>query len=538
MDRIYLETNHELIQAHLEKVLAHPTFLRAPKISNLLTYLVREELAGDGEKLTGYKVGVEGLNKAEDFDPSADAGVRVETGRLRRMLQAYYVEDVLGNLRIEVPKGSYRPRFIKVEAAPDASLESVIAPSSGPAVAILAFDTHGGRDDEQLVAIGLRVEVLDELYRYKEFHFLDASGVNASDAGVHQRCRDEFECEFMLKTLIQCEDKLAHIHISVTDLQLNRIIWSKKYPLALAEGDVLAASADIAAEIAQSLVKPAGILPIAAVRKRLGKPPADWTASDCILRWHLYRLRDRTRKNHAAVRGQIRELLNRDPGFAYGYVMYAMLRIDEIVYRMNPEESAEETFRRAEFLVNQAISADPDNALAHYVKAQCHYFKGEKTQFLTSVEEALALNPRNADLLHHIGVFLLFAGETERGTALMDAAGMRYNTGIGYRLGYILREYFLGESADEGIRLFDSTYLPPDLSVGYMAGGLIHCRAGNKEKATELMVRAYTIEQTLGRELTNLSDLWFLDPSLRTMVGEELALLGNLANNVVRLPTT
>lgn len=58
-------------------------------MSALLTYLVAEEVAGRGDKLTGYKVGVEALRKPDHFDPGSDASVRVEAGRLRRMLSAY-----------------------------------------------------------------------------------------------------------------------------------------------------------------------------------------------------------------------------------------------------------------------------------------------------------------------------------------------------------------------------------------------------------------------------------------------------------------
>ncbi|MBO6556402.1 MAG: hypothetical protein JJ921_07865 [Pseudomonadales bacterium] len=514
------------IQHHLKHLVELPSFARSPVIVQLLTYLVRQELAGEGERLKGYTVGVEGLNKPADFDPSVDSGVRVELGRLRRMLEAAYAEDPMVNMVIEIPKGSYRPRFTQREAPPQHSLESHFVPSAGPAVAILAFDTVSDSEAEKRLVTGLRVEVLNELYPYKEFHFVDASGLSGSDRDVHRRCRDEFDCEFLVKSTIQSDGQQANIHFSVTDLLLNHNIWAKRYDLDLE--DVLDTARNLAGELSRSLAAPTGVLGMSAIRKRLGVAPADWQASDCILRWHLYRLRDKTKQNHAAVRAQVRELLNRDPGFAYGYVIYAMLKLDEVVYRMNPEGEDADALDRALFLVNQGITIDPENAIGHYTLAQCYFFRNELVAFRASIEECLRLNPRNSDLLHHCGAFIGLSGDWEVGTNLLERGGMRYHSGVGYRLAYLMQEWFLGTDPLEGVRLFETAYIPPDFSVAYIGGALIYARAGQKARAVDCLRRAYAIEQHLDRDLETLVCNWIKSESDRSAV---LEVLGDLARS-------
>lgn len=508
------------IQDHLKFLLGLSSFQRSPVIAQLLTYLVEQETAGRGDRLKGYTVGVEAMNKPQDFDPSVDAGVRVELGRLRRMLEAAYAEESMSNMIIDIPKGSYRPRFTHRDPPPENSLESAIAPSAGPAVAVLGFETVSGNEIEQRLVTGLRVEVLNELYPYKEFHFVDASGLSGQDQDVHRRCRQEFNCEYLIKTTVNSDDKVGHVHFSVTDLQLNRTIWSNRYDFELS--DVLTSARNLAGELAHSLAKPTGVLGTSAVRKRLGVPPVSWEASDCILRWHLYRLRDRTKQNHAAVRAQIRELLNRDPGFSYGYTIYAMLKLDEAVYRMNPEGSDKEALNRALYLANQGITFESDNAIAHYTLAQCHFFRGELEEFYQSLEEALRLNPRNSDLLHHCGAFLGMAGDWQAGGDLLTRAGMRYHSGIGYRLAYLIWEWFEGSDPDETVRLFETTYLPPDFSVGYVVGALVFCKAREKERAIDSLQQAYQIERHLERDLETLVAIWFKSPAYRELVLDAL----------------
>ena len=80
--------------------------------ASFLRFVVETTLAGRGDRLKGYTIGVEALGRREDFDPQIDPIVRVEAGRLRAALARYYAgpgrnEPVV----IELPRGAYRARF-------------------------------------------------------------------------------------------------------------------------------------------------------------------------------------------------------------------------------------------------------------------------------------------------------------------------------------------------------------------------------------------------------------------------------------------
>lgn len=112
------------IMAELEAIFRAPEFERAPVMRQLLGFLVRTTLAGGGDELKAYTVAVEGLGRDPDFDSQSDSYPRVQVGRLRKMLDAYYAgsspED---GVRLHVKQGSYRVHFVQPDA-PSATLRS------------------------------------------------------------------------------------------------------------------------------------------------------------------------------------------------------------------------------------------------------------------------------------------------------------------------------------------------------------------------------------------------------------------------------
>jgi adenylate cyclase len=100
------------VRAQLARLLDASDLRRSPRMQRLLRHIVEATLAGDGERLKGYTLAVEVYDRGADFDPNLDPIVRIEAGRLRAKLLAYYsAEGASDAVRIDVPKGSYKARF-------------------------------------------------------------------------------------------------------------------------------------------------------------------------------------------------------------------------------------------------------------------------------------------------------------------------------------------------------------------------------------------------------------------------------------------
>lgn len=100
------------VRDQLARVLASPAFQRAPRLRRFLSYCVEGMLAGEGERLKEYALGVDVFDRGVDFDPKADPIVRVDARRLRKALADYYASAGADDpVEIALPTGSYQPAF-------------------------------------------------------------------------------------------------------------------------------------------------------------------------------------------------------------------------------------------------------------------------------------------------------------------------------------------------------------------------------------------------------------------------------------------
>ena len=103
-------------RAALDAVLGSTTFARSEQLRNFLRYVCELEIEGRGAEIGEYAIGVYALGRANDFSPPEDSTVRTRAHLLRQKLVEVYERELKdANLRIELPKGTYVPRFVRVE---------------------------------------------------------------------------------------------------------------------------------------------------------------------------------------------------------------------------------------------------------------------------------------------------------------------------------------------------------------------------------------------------------------------------------------
>ena len=105
-------------RAAMEQVLQSATFLRASQVRNFLRYICEMELAGRASALHEYLIAVEAMGLPTSYSTDDDSSVRRRAYALRQKLDSVYANELTqAKVRIEVPKGSYVPRFVPVEAS-------------------------------------------------------------------------------------------------------------------------------------------------------------------------------------------------------------------------------------------------------------------------------------------------------------------------------------------------------------------------------------------------------------------------------------
>ena len=118
------------VRETLERLLASETFGRSERARKLLRYLVEREQAGEADRLKGFSIAMDVFGRDGDFDPSTDAVVRVQAGRLRELLQHYFAnEGIAEPVRIAIPRGGYVPSYeLNAIRLPAGEQPAIVAP--------------------------------------------------------------------------------------------------------------------------------------------------------------------------------------------------------------------------------------------------------------------------------------------------------------------------------------------------------------------------------------------------------------------------
>jgi TolB-like protein len=100
------------IEDELRRILQSKVFAAAQRSRAFLRYVVERSLTDTPDPLKEFSIAIDVFARGHNYDPSIDATVRVEAGRLRSRLREYYDgEGSSEPVYIDVPKGGYHPTF-------------------------------------------------------------------------------------------------------------------------------------------------------------------------------------------------------------------------------------------------------------------------------------------------------------------------------------------------------------------------------------------------------------------------------------------
>ncbi len=103
---------HAEVLSQLALIQDSHAFCNSARSKEFLTYVVEQVLSGHTENLKERSIGVNLFHRSPTYDTGEDPIVRVKAGEVRRRLAEYYAgEEQKPELQIELPVGSYVPRF-------------------------------------------------------------------------------------------------------------------------------------------------------------------------------------------------------------------------------------------------------------------------------------------------------------------------------------------------------------------------------------------------------------------------------------------
>jgi TolB-like protein len=464
------------------RILASRDFLASARLSALLSYLSDKQLVGRSDELKSYAIGVDVFEREETFDPRVDPVVRIEASHLRRALERYYLaEGKADPVVVDVPKGSYVPRFAWAAASGAATdkgdarrwrglvaLGSLGALLCFGAIAVIGWTLTRARPDEpdiprllvspfidiahvagsDNVARGMSEELINEIARFHEITVVDGTSADQASA---DRAR------YALSGTVDTRDGKIRMLIQLIRRSDSATAWAGSYEADLKTSKVVEFQRDIAAKVAAAIGQPYGVVYRLDLSEKRNSAPEDWAAYRCTLLYYAYRVQ-LDPGTHPKVRSCLEAAVARFPTYTTAWALLSLTYLDEIRMRYPPAPDAEgSSLDRVRAAAQRAITLDPEDGRALQAEMLSLYFSGERDAALALGARGVALNPNDMELAGEYGFRLASQGQWKDGCALLRSARDRNPAPPGYfetALG--LCAYFLGdlEAAVAAIRRY------------------------------------------------------------------------------------
>jgi TolB-like protein/lipoprotein NlpI len=394
----------EDIQVELQRVLASAPFANSNRSQRFLRYIVENSLNNHDELLKEFSIAMDVFERNDSYDPSVDATVRVEAGRLRSRLRDYYADAGRNDpVVIDVPKGGYRATFTErsvslgdavpqavsvsgAEGAPEhlhrpglrwlpplaLAVIVLIAAIAGMAffkkrpqhlagaadgqkvLAVLPFTNQTGTDANNYLTEGITETLIRQFSQIPGLRVISRA---AADRVNKQNAASELSVGYLLTgALVRSADGRLVLNAELSDAKNGTVLRSSQYIPDQAD------LRPIQADIVQDAVKGIGIsldtAQAAGARRPLTSSPA---AFQNFLRGEASaRLRDDPANLHEAIHS-FEEAVRLDPSFAFAYSSMAESHLELGIYYEAPRDH----IPLARQFAQRALALDPSMHQAH-----------------------------------------------------------------------------------------------------------------------------------------------------------------------------
>ena len=265
-------------EAQLQRVCESPTFRAAPKLVALLKFLATDALAGGGPPPTARLIAARVLGSADPDSRSAGAAVRMQAGRLRKLLDQYYAEEGAGDaVRIELPLRDYRLRFLE-NGQPIAAAD---APASDlPVLAVAATRLLVPEPPTAGLAEAFATNLLAELGRCSLVATVGPPPAAGGFPGAELRLGSP--ANFALDTALQAAGDHVRVLAGLVAGRPARQIWSQAYEFAATPHEAGRSMAGIARNLAADVADECGAIVREIIRASAGKPAEGLTVSEAV----------------------------------------------------------------------------------------------------------------------------------------------------------------------------------------------------------------------------------------------------------------
>ena len=514
------------VYSELERIFADSAFATAEKMKRFLRFIVQETLAGRGDALNEALVGIELYSRDGTFDPRQDSIVRVEAGRLRAKLREFYESRGGGaGIRIDIPKGSYKPTFTHLKETGAKKSAAVYVQKRSPAstIAVLPFADMSPQRDHEYFGDGLAEELMFALSRLHNLRVVSQTSVFAfKGKGMDVReIGRQLDVEYIMEGSVRKAEQQLRVAVRLSEVGTGFQIWSEVFERTLK--DIF--------EVQQQISKAvAGALRIAVLGEEEDLPGCSSTKNLSAFNHYLVGRSYWNKQTEAALQaaiGHFEKAVAEDP--AYGKAYFGIsdcLRKLEFWGLMRASEAlpkAKEAARRAlsvdptlieaniplaaikavnewewaeaEAMLRGILGTCADSGHAHQVYAMmCLLPLGRFDEAIEQIHIARQLDPLALLINAHVGGAYYFAGRYDEAIEQLQATlELEPNYHLAH-LGLAIALEEKGLFSDAIVTIEKAKSLAGEIIPIWGALGNIYARAGKTREAEAVLAELFALE--------------------------------------------
>ncbi len=526
----------DLVRAELERLCEDTLFRETTRMKRFLRYVTEETLAGRGERLKGYVIGVEVFDRPDDFDPQADTIVRVQAGQLRRRLDLYYAErGQNAQVRILVPKGRYAPTF-EMRQTPEADetlnpqdsyrVDDSSANDPRPCIAVMTLDdlSPSPPKGETRFADGVSAEIVNALVQFRSMRIITLSPT-VSTTAVGRSVRDigtEYGADFILSGSVRRDEQVFRVTVSLIRCQTGEHLFSRVYDREFQLGGLFNLQEEIASYTAAAVAAPYGAVNRYNRRASDGRQES-MEAYNCVLRYYDIKLSP-TRNQAESLMRDVTSVTEAQPEFSTGWAIRSLLN-NFMATQCLPPENIDGRLIEADRTARRALSVDGENAMGYYALFQTYFHQGRFEDADRMIRRALSLNPNDYSKLAYYAICLALRGEMGRASTMQSAAlRLIGRAPTWYHLPQMVVDF--SEGRYDSVAGWVDKGLADTPAIFYLFGLSAKAYLGEVAETRSIIERILTINPNYQAEASISIALWHLQPELAQQVYDGLVLAG------------
>ncbi len=318
-----------------------------------------------------------------------------------------------------------------------------------PSVAVLPLVNRSGLEEDVYFTDGIHDEILTQLSKISGLSVRGRTSVmeyRDSPKNLRQ-IGEELNARYLMEGGVQRAGETVRINVQLIDSQADEHVFVDTYDRELTLENLLAVQREVALRIADALEATL----TAEEREQIEKVPTENPeAYDYYLRGLEYFGRPGIRpENYRNGQRMLERAVELDPSFALAHATLSSLHAAAHEWGI---DRSEERLRQARAAAERALEIDPDLSSAHYALGQCYFAvrdyelaleeveiaergrpgswlramilkrQGKWEEALASLEQALALSPREPFLLENLGYTYLSLRRYEEAESYFDRA--------------------------------------------------------------------------------------------------------------------